>query len=194
MTSLKLSYLSIPLFALALTSYVATAAVAEEAMTAKPAAESGKDGGKAGKRDWHKGAKHGGMMMTGEELDKLEGMSGDDRKAYFKQRHEEFEKMSKEEKDAKMADRKKAFEAMSDDDKKALKERNDKFREKVGAEKKKEMEEFLNTLTPEQRAKWDAMQKDKDHRWGGKHGKRGDKAEKGEKDKGGEPAPSDKAE
>ncbi|MCC7036094.1 MAG: hypothetical protein IT560_02190 [Alphaproteobacteria bacterium] len=192
MTSLKLSYLSIPLFALALTSYIATAAVAEEAMTAKPAAEAGKDGGKAGKRDWHKGGKHGGMM-TADELDKLEGMSADERKAYFKQRHEEFDKLSKEEKEAKMAERKKAFDAMSDDDKKALKERNEKFRQKVGAERKKEMEDFLNTLTPEQRAKWDAMQKDKHRPWDGKKGKHGGK-DKAENDGAGEPAPSDKAE
>jgi Spy/CpxP family protein refolding chaperone len=192
MTSLKLSYLSVPLFALALTSYVATAAVAEEAMTAKPAAEAGKDGGKDGKRGWHKGGKHGGMM-TADELDKLEGMSADERKAYFKQRHEEFDKLSKEEKEAKMAERKKAFEAMSDDDKKALKERNEKFRQKVGAERKKEMEDFLNTLTPEQRAKWDAMKKDKHRPWDGKKGKH-DGQDKPEKEEAGEPAASDKAE
>ena len=183
MTSLKLSYLSVPLFALALTGYVATTAVAEEAMMAKPKAEAGKE---AGKGDWKKGGKRGGMMMTAEELDKVEGLSGEERKAYFKQRHEEFDKLSKEEKEAKMADRKKAFEAMSDDDKKALKERNEKFHDTLKAEKKKEMEDFLSTLTPEQRAKWDAMQKDKHHRWGGKDGKRGDK--------GGEPTPSDKTE
>lgn len=193
MASLKLSYLSVPLFALALTSYVATTAVAEEAMMAKPAAETGKDGGKAGKRDWHKGGKHGGMMMTTDELDKLEGMSANERKAYFKQRHEEFEKMSKEEKEAKMEERKKAFDAMSDDDKKALKERNEKFRQKIGAEKKKEMEDFLNTLTPEQRAKWDAMQKDKHRPWDGKKDRHGGK-DKAEKEGAGEPAPSDKAE
>lgn len=194
MTSLKLSYLSIPLFALVLTSYVATAAVAEEAMTAKPAAEAGKDGGKPGKRDWHKGGgKHGGMLMTADELDKLEGMSADERKAYFEQRHAEFEKMSKEEKEAKMAERKKAFEAMSDDDKKALKERNEKFRQKIGAEKKKEMEDFLNTLTPEQRAKWDAMQKNKHRPWDGKRGDKHGK-DKTEKEGAGEPAASDKAE
>lgn len=193
MASLKLSYLSVPLFALALTSYVATTAVAEEAMMTKPAAETGKDGGKAGKRDWHKGGKHGGMMMTADELDKLEGMSADERKAYFKQRHEEFEKMSKEEKEAKMEERKKAFDAMSEDDKKALKERNEKFRQKIGAEKKKEMEDFLNTLTPEQRAKWDAMQKDKHRPWDGKKGKHEGK-ETPEKEGAGEPAPTDKAE
>lgn len=186
MTSLKLSYFSVPLFALALTGYVASTAVAEEAMMAKPKAEAGKEAGKPGKGDWKKGGKRGGMMMTAEELDKVEGLSAEERKAYFKQRHEEFSKLSKEEKEAKMAERKKAFEAMSEDDKKALKERNEKFHDTLKAEKKKEMEDFLSTLTPEQRAKWDAMQKDKHHRWGGKDGKRGDK--------GGEPAPADKAE
>jgi len=179
MTSLKLSFLSVPLFALALTGYVATTAVAEEAMMAKPAAEAGKEAGKAGKGEYRKGMKRGGgMMMTAEELDKLEAMSPEERNAFFKQRHEEFGKMSKEEKEAKMNERKKAFEAMSEDDKKALKERNDKFHNTIKAAKKKEMEDFLNTLTPEQRAKWDAMQKDKHHRWGGKDGKRGDKGAK----------------
>ena len=194
MISSKLNFLAFPLCALALSGFVATAAVAEEAMMAKPAAEAGKDTGKPGKGDWRKGGKRGGMMMTAEELDKVEGLSGEERKAYFKQRHEEFSKLSKDEKEAKMAERKKAFDAMSDDDKKALKARNEKFHDALKAEKKKEMEEFLTTLTPEQRAKWDAMQKDK-HGWGGKDGKRGPKGGKDkEADEVSEPEQSDKAE
>lgn len=192
MISSKLSYFALPLCALALSGYVATAAVAEEAMMAKPAVEAGKDGGKG---EWRKGGKRGGMMMTAEELDKVEGLSGEGRKAYFKQRHEEFNKLTKEEKEAKMAERKKAFDAMSDADKKTLKARNEKFHNALRAEKKKEMEDFLNTLTPEQRAKWDAMQKDKHHRWGGKDGKGGHKGGKDKNaDNAGEPEQSDKAE
>jgi hypothetical protein len=194
MTFLKISYLSMPLAALALTSLVATSAVAADKADASApsamAAKDGKDAGKEGKkRGFQKDGKHRGMMLTADELDKLEAMTPEQRGAYFKERRAEFGKLSKDERKAKLDERQKSFDAMSEADKKALMDRNNKFREKTRAEHKAQMEDFIKSLSPEQRAKWDALGMGKgDH--GGKHDRKGGK---GAHDDDNAPDASDKA-
>ncbi|HYD16896.1 MAG TPA: hypothetical protein VEF76_00285 [Patescibacteria group bacterium] len=196
MTLIKFSFLSVPLAALALTGLVATAAVAEtKADASKPAAETGKsvhkDSEKDGKRGFNKDGKRRGMMLSAEELDKLEAMTPEQRGSYFKERRSEFDKLSKEERKAKMDERQKAFDSLSDSDKKALVERNNKFREKTRAEHKAQMEDFVKSLTPEQRAKWDALGMGKKGHGENRPGRKGDKPP--HDDEGG-PDASDKAE
>lgn len=110
------------------------------------------------------------MYLTTEDLDKLEAMSVEDREAFFKERREEFSALSPEDQQKRRAEREAAFQSLSESDQAAVKERTEKIIDSLNtgtprnpaAEKaaaQKEADAYVNSLSPEQKAKWDEIRK-----------------------------------
>lgn len=110
------------------------------------------------------------MRLSPEEVDKLEAMSQEERLEFFKQRREEFASLSPEDQQKRRQERKAAFESLPADQQASIKERTQKIidelynpqprdvkEEKAAAAK--QADAFVNSLSPEQKAKWDEIRK-----------------------------------
>jgi len=95
--------------------------------------------------------KGGGRMpfIAGEDVEKVSGMSADDRKAYLQKKREEFKNMSPAEREAAKAKGKAWYESLSPEQKAKIKERRAQIKEKMRAER----EERFKSLPPEQQEK-----------------------------------------
>jgi len=166
--------LSAPLFALALSALVAGTAFAQDAApagnTAAATAPAGDAGAPARKS-------HPRYMPTPDELSKLEAMTPQERKAYRKEQNAKFDAMSDEEKAKFLEEKRAAYNALPEDQKKALRERYHALHGKGGqknpalagtgnsdadkASRRAQWEAFENSLTPEQKAKFEALKNER---------------------------------
>lgn len=108
------------------------------------------------------------VMVSEEELSKIERMAGEARENYLKERREELEKLSEDARRKKLEERKAAFSGLSEEKQKELQERMHKLRldiqrarfEKMALspeEREAKEKAFLNTLSPEQRKLWNTL-------------------------------------
>lgn len=181
----------------------AAPAAAAEATTSDKAADNNPGGVKermkeTGGKDWHKkrGEKgehdkkgpRGFGIPSAEELDKLEGMNAEQRKAYMEEKRKKWEGMTDEQKKAEMEKNRAAYDALSDEQKAALKERHKKLREKYHAEKKAE----FDAMTPEEqeafKKKMRARIEERGGKWGESMDGEGNFKKRGEFKKGDKPA------
>lgn len=114
---------------------------------------------------------------------KIEAMSEDDRKAFFKERHEKMKNMTPEQREAHKKKRKEWFDSLPPEEQARIKE---KMKERKGEHKKK-MKEKWEKMSPEEKEAFKAKRKERfdslppeqqekmKKRWGKKHeGMRGD--------------------
>lgn len=178
-----MKYFAAPLFAFALITLV-SAAHAEDAppvpASAPPAAEAGPDAAPPA-HEGKGGGKHM-MFMDPAEMDKIDAMSEDDRKAYFDQKKADWEKLTPEQREVKKAEMKAKFDALSPEQKAAIKEKMEKRKEAF----KQKMKEKWEKMTPEEKA--DRIKKNKEwfdslpaedqerikHKWNKKRGEQGE--------------------
>lgn len=139
---------------------LATPAIAADTAAPAPATKPMKIDGEKNRKMHHKK----GGMMSPEDLDKIEGMSAEERQNFFKEKRAGWEKMTEEQRAAAKADMKAKFDAMTPEQKEALKERQKKIGEKMRAEYQKKMD----SMTDEEKAAYlekiksrkDRMEKD----------------------------------
>lgn len=105
------------------------------------------------------------VMVSEEELTKIENMAGEARDKYLEHKRKELEGLSIDARNKKRAEREKAFAALPEAKQKELQERMHKLRldirrerfEKMALspeEREEKIKAFLNTLSPEQRRLW----------------------------------------
>jgi len=191
MTPSSFRMMALPAAALAFGLAFSVPASAEPAEPAAPIAkERANDGGGTSGKKW--GKERGGMGEKGEargrgfgmpspdELNKLEGLNADQRRAYMDEKRKAWEAMSDEQKAAQREKNKAAFDSLSPEQKAALKERHMKLREKWHADMKAKFE----GMSPEEQEAFKKKMRQRVEERGGKWGDKG--TEGGEHRKGGE--------
>lgn len=145
MTSILHKHLPLTLAVMGMVTFMAFPAQAEHAEggAMPPHAEKGMEDG------MHKKHKGGFIPMDDSDMAKVEKMTPEERKAFFKERREAFQKMTPEEKKALIDKRKEWFNSLSPEQKESLKERHKKMRDEWKARKKAEFDK----LSPEEQAK-----------------------------------------
>lgn len=187
MTPSSFRMMALPAAALAFGLAFSVPVSAEPAEPAAPIAkERANDGGGTSGKKWGhdrggKGERGKGFgMPSPEELDKLEGLNADQRRAYMDEKRKAWEAMSDEQKAALREKNKAAFDGLSPEKKAALKERHMKLREKWHADMKAKFE----GMSPEEQEAFKKRMRQRVEERGGKWGDKGTEA--GEHRKGGE--------